>query len=282
MATIPGIGWNAPRELTHVTLNAAFAVAEQLCLLGLGDTAVIHGSAATGCSTFVDTGSAEILMSDVDVILCASMLEVDLLALQRELSRTYLSAVGVHAGSNSRVSVKSVDASFCQTSEAPSLLLSARVGGCSAARLFRSPHAEPRHAELVEFPFALPYAVWHWTKEMDDSSGARATAVYELCKGLWRTFAPHSALACQTVRVISLDDGLRYLKSQEFVLRRLLPRATANVISDWLRSRDPATDSVASARLRLCEEELAIVLRRRWQNSILAHRMISATVRRSA
>src|ERR1019366_8741995 len=162
MATIPGLGRKGPTRLTRVVDDAIFAVADRFRAFGFGTSAVIHGSAATRRNTFLDVDGAIILMSDVDVLLRCPISFLEVESLQGELSRVFSTELGAHSGPNSRVSIKCVTPEFLRTCEAASLLRSAGAAGVTANTLFERGRATPCQEGCVDFPFAMPYSLWHW------------------------------------------------------------------------------------------------------------------------
>ena len=240
---------------------------------GLGDYAVVHGSAASGTISYVRTDVGQVLISDVDILVKVPLSDAEKAELSREIAPGFASSAGELAPS-ARVSVKAIGPMFRRTAESASLLWSARVHGVSARDVVRGRHASRTlDVGMVRYPFGLQYAELRWLMLAGQDPLGNLAALYELAKACGR-FVGTPLVKDTRCSVSHTERSLRtFLLSTLPAVRRHLAGRAFDAIRSWAETPCDVKRGLDAETKRACVEGLRATVVRRWPVSVLRERL---------
>jgi hypothetical protein len=261
-------------KLGRSHVDGVYAVASQLVSLGFGRTSRIHGSAASGSASYVESEFGLLNMSDIDVFAYDSS-PSEVRILERELTHTYDQAIDVRQTQNAKVSVRATSQAIVLHPEMRSLRWSAVVAGQSAAEYCHHPRRLVTHCDVtVAFPFALQFGLARWIEFAVAPGPTQLTALYELTKALQRASIAYG-FAHKTSSISRCTDRqLRIFATKLLpILRGIMSVRETGVVGRWLANYPDSSTLVLMADRGAVEGAIRRFIARTMPRSALLTRM---------
>ena len=252
--------------------NLLADVANRFVEQNIGRRVFVHGSAATGNISLLSFSGKYYFVSDIDIIMEEFVEIPNYDRFESELKflpQWYLKASWSPAA---KVSLKRLNSELKTSLEGNSLLDSLYSTGIPIEEFSNGSLSYLKvERKEINYPYALPYAIYRWLSWAGTGIEGNAAALYELAKGCHRAIKPKEKNTSRSPKIL-FDNHIRTYVCQHIAeLTSPVVGVYSNIIVEWANNAHKY--GLSEHERKIIHEQLQIYTKLNMANSILNERL---------